>query len=61
MDIDDLIDQLCTAAGIIMEDASAIAIVQGGDRADRIRQITNAGRELMALAEAATVLDARQP
>ena len=60
MDIDDLIDQLCTAAGIIMEDASPIAIVRGGNRTDRIQHIANAGREILALAEAASALAARQ-
>ena len=60
MDIDDLIEQLCTAAGIIMEDVSPIAIVRGGNRAERIRQIANAGWEILALAEAASVLAARQ-
>ena len=61
MDIDDLIEQLCTAAGIIMEDVSPIALMRGGNRADRIRQIANAGREILALAEAASVLGARHP
>ena len=59
MEFDDLIDQLCTAAGIIMEDASPIAIMRRGNRADRIRQIANAGREILALAEAASILAAR--
>ncbi|MBA3668002.1 MAG: hypothetical protein H0W65_09795 [Sphingomonas sp.] len=57
----DLIEQLCTAAGIIMEEASPIAIVRGGNRADRIRQIANAGRKILALAEDASVLSARHP
>ena len=61
MDIDELIEQLCTAAGIVMEDASPIAIVRGGNRTDRIRHISNAGWEILALAEAASVLVARQP
>ena len=60
MEYDDLFEQLCTAAGIIMEDVSPIAIVRGGNRADRIRQIANAAREVLALAEAASVLAARQ-
>ena len=45
MKLDELIEQLCTAAGIIMEDASPIAIVRGGNRTDRIQHIANAGRE----------------
>ena len=61
MELDDLIEQLCTAAGIIMEDVSPIAIMRGGNRADRIRKIANAGWEILALAEAASVLAARQP
>ena len=60
MDFDDLIDQLCTAAGIIMEDVSPIAIVRGDNRADRIRKIANAGREILALAEAASALAKHQ-
>ena len=59
MESDDLIEQLCTAAGTIMEDVSPIAIVRGGNRDDRIRQIANAGREILALAEAASLLAAR--
>ena len=59
MEYDDLIEQLCTAAGIIMEDVSPIAIVRSGNRADRIRQIASAGREVLALAEAASALAAR--
>ncbi len=60
MEFDDLIEQLCTAAGIIMEDVSTIALVRGGNRADRIRQVANAGRELLALAEAASALTEHQ-
>lgn len=59
MDLNDLIEKLCTAAGIIMEDVSPIVIVRGGDRAERIRQIANAGRNILALAEAASVLAER--
>lgn len=60
MEFDDLIDQLCTAAGIIMEDVSPIVIMRGGNSVDRIRQIANAGRALLALAEAASALAERQ-
>ena len=61
MEFDDLIEQLCTAAGIIMEDVSPISLIRGGNRAHRIRQIANAGREILALAETASLLLARQP
>jgi hypothetical protein len=57
---DNLIEQLCTAAGIIMEDASPIALVRVGNRTDRIRQIARAGREILALAEAASALAEHQ-
>ncbi len=60
MELNDLIEQLCTAAGIIMEDVSPIAIVRGGNRAERIKRIANAGWEILALAEAASVLAARR-
>lgn len=59
MEFDDLIEQLCTAAGIIMEDVSPAAIMRGGNRGDRIRQIASAGRKVLVLAEAASVLAAR--
>ncbi|MEP7315891.1 MAG: hypothetical protein ABI667_04265 [Sphingomicrobium sp.] len=59
MEFDDLIEQLCTAAGIIMDDVSPIAIVRGGNRADRIKRIADAGREILALAEAASALASR--
>ena len=59
MECDDLIEQLCTAAGIIMEDVSPIAIVRGGNRAERIKRIADASREILALAEAASALAAR--
>ncbi len=60
MEFDDLIEKLCTAAGIIMEDVSPIALVRGGNRTDRIRQIAHAGREILALAEAASALAEHQ-
>lgn len=60
MEYDDLIANLYTAAGVIMEDAGPIALVTGGDKAERIRQITGAGRDIMALAEAASILAAGQ-
>lgn len=60
MEFDTLIEQLCTAAGVIMEDVSPIALVRGGNRANRIRQIANAGREILALTEAASVLAKHQ-
>ncbi len=60
MEFDDLIEQLCTAAGVIMEDVSPIALIRGGNRADRIRRIASAGWHILALAEAASVLAEHQ-
>lgn len=38
-DVTELIRQLCTRAGIIMEDASATAIVIGGLTADELSEV----------------------
>ena len=57
-DIRDLIDRLCTWAGMIMEDVSPVAISTGGesDAALRIEQIRAAAADIGALAEAASVI-----
>lgn len=54
----DLIDRLCTRAGMIMEDVSVVAIVTGreSDAASRIEQIRVAAADIGALAEAASVI-----
>lgn len=59
MDFDNLIEQLCTAAGVIMEDVSPIALMRAANRAKRIKRIAKAGREILALAEAASILAER--
>lgn len=57
-DTRDLIDHLCTRAGMIMEDVSAIAILAGGesDAASRIDRIKAAAADIAVLAEAASVI-----
>ena len=54
----DLIDRLCTRAGIIMEDVSPVAILTRGecDDASRIEQIRAAAADIAVLADAASVI-----
>lgn len=56
-DAQDLIDRLLTLAGMIMEDASAIALVieNGGDRTARIGTTAQAAKDVSALTMAAEV------
>ena len=56
-DAQDLIDRLLTLAGIIMEDASAVALVieNGGDRTARIAATAQAAGDVSALTMAAEV------
>ena len=60
-DAQDLIDRLCTHAGMIMEDLSATAILAQAksDRRAKIRLIRSAGEDIAALADAAEVLARR--
>lgn len=59
----DLIQQLCTCAGMIMEDASveAIAIVspEASVRRERLGQLRQAASDIDAVIAAAEVLDRR--
>ena len=55
----DLIDRLCTLAGMIMEDASAeaLAIESGRDKlATKIGRIRNSAADVAALSNAAMVV-----
>ena len=54
----ELIDRLCTAAGMIMEDVVEQAIVSGpaAKLPPRIAAIEQAGRDIVSLARAAAVL-----
>jgi hypothetical protein len=55
----DLIDRLCTIAGMIFEDASATAILRSSDEdgpLDRIERIRRAAADAGKLAEAALVV-----
>lgn len=54
----DLIDCLCTWAGMIMEDVSTVAILTGaeGDAASKVEQIRAAAADIRVLAEAASVI-----
>lgn len=59
MELDDLIDQLCVMAGMIMEDASVGAISTRGDIRQRVAGLDQATREIRVLADAAAVLIGR--
>lgn len=54
----ELIDQICTIAGMIMEDASVAATVRDATPSveARIASIAAAGRDIVVLAAAAEVL-----
>ena len=56
MDVEDLIERLCVAAGIIMEDASVGAISTGSEPRERILKLVHASDAITALAHAAEVL-----
>lgn len=58
-DAKDLIDRLCTLAGMIMEDASAEAVAIETDRnklTSKIRTIRNSAADVATLADAAMVV-----
>lgn len=59
----DLIEGLCVAAGMIMEDTVEAAVVRGDDAAhgQRLALIGAAGRDIACLADAAVVIAARWP
>lgn len=58
--IDDLIVQLCTRIGMIMEDASVTALIVGGmlpsDRLNVIEELEGAAKRIDALVAAARAL-----
>ncbi len=60
-DARDLIDRLCTIAGMIMEDVSAMAVVidEAILRGEKIRIIRTASQDIDVLAEAASVISRR--
>jgi hypothetical protein len=59
---DDVLKRLLTIAGEIMEDASAIAIMDAGDltSGDRVATILAAADDVRSLANAARVLEQRE-
>lgn len=59
-DRQELIARLCAAAGMIMEDVSAIAIMSQEELPHRVAAITTAGRDITAMAAAATALLERE-
>lgn len=56
MNVEDLIERLCVAAGMIMEGASVGAISTGGEPRERIRNLLHASEAITALVHAAEVL-----
>lgn len=60
-DAQDLIDRLCTHAGMIMEDVIPTAISAGArfDRSKKIQLIRTASQDMAALANAAEVVARR--
>ena len=63
MESTDVINRLLTLAGTIMEDGSAIAIVNAGPEKlpDRLDAVRSAGHDLLALAKAIDVVRRRAP
>ncbi len=56
MDVEDLVERLCTTAGMIMEDASVGAISQNQELSDRVNELVQAARSINAMAVAARAL-----
>ena len=56
MDVDDLVERLCTAAGMIMEDVSTVAIVRDDDLPARVAAVAVAARDIGTMAAAASAL-----
>ena len=56
MDVEVLIERLCVAAGMIMEDASVGAISTGSEPRERILELLHPGEAITAIAHAAEVL-----
>jgi hypothetical protein len=56
-ELQDLVEQLCIAAGAIMEDAADVAVLRGElGLAARVERIAAAGHDITALTSAAQVL-----
>ena len=57
----DLIDRLCVAAGMVMEDTIDFAVIRTKTKSqsERIRQIETAGADIAVLAAAARVVSRR--
>lgn len=56
MDVEDLIERLCVAVGIIKEDASVGAISTSSEAGDRVLALLRASETIGALARAAAAL-----
>lgn len=56
MDVEDLVERLCVAAGIIMEDAGVGAISTGSEPREQILKLLQASEAVTALVHAAEVL-----
>ena len=56
MDVEDLIERLCVAAGMIMEDANVGAISTGSEPRERVLKLLHASEAITALARAAVAL-----
>ena len=62
-DAGNLAEQLCVAAGMIMEDAADIALIRiaTASVAERAAQLEQAGRDIQLMATAAAILERRWP
>lgn len=56
MDVEDLVERLCTTAGMIMEDASVGAVSQNQELSGRVRDLVRAAARINAMAVAAKAL-----
>ena len=56
MDFQDLIERLCVATGMIMEDASVVAISTGSEPRERVLRLLHASEAITALVSAAEIL-----
>ncbi len=56
MEVDDIIDQLCVMAGIIMEDASVGGVSSSDDRGARVTALVRASETIESLVKAASAL-----
>lgn len=63
VDMDDAAERLCTYVGMVMEDASVIALLpgEGGTFEMRLNALEQAGRDVAVLVEAVKVISRRWP